>query len=95
MTKQTTITTETTSLLILRAGNSRRIWCPMCRAEVEMLELSSLEISGLGKLRDVHRSEAPDGGALICLKALLDRVQTTKPGDGRPPPLPNKEKETI
>ena len=95
MTKQTTITTETTSLLILRAGNSRRIWCPTCGAEVEMLELSTPEISGLGKLRDVHRTEAQDGGALICLKSLLDRVQTTKPADGGSPPLPNTEKETI
>jgi hypothetical protein len=70
--KQTTITIETTSLLILRAGNSKIMWCPACGAEVEMLELSTREISALGKLsRDVHRSGAPDGGALICLNSLL------------------------
>jgi hypothetical protein len=94
--KQTTITIETTSLLILRAGNSKVMWCPACGAEVEMLELSTREISALGKLpRDVHRSDAPDGGALICLNSLLARVQTTKPANGGPPPLPNTEKEKI
>ena len=78
--KQTTITIETTSLLILRAGNSRTAWCPACGAEVEMLELSTPEISPLDQLpQDVHRSEAPDGAALICLNSLLARVQTTKP----------------
>ena len=78
--KQTTINIETTSLLILRAGNSRVAWCPACGAEVEMLELSTREISALDQLpRDVHRSEAADGAALICLKSLLACVQTTKP----------------
>ena len=94
--KQTTITIETTSLLILRAGNSKVMWCPACGAEVEMLELSTREISALGKLpRDVHRSDAPDGGALICLKSLLALVQTTKPTNGGPLRLPNTEKERI
>jgi len=94
--KQTTITIETTSLLILRAGNSKIMWCPACGAEMEMLELSTGEISALGKLpREVHRSDAPGGGALICLNSLLARVQTTKPANGGPPPLPNTEKEKI
>jgi hypothetical protein len=94
--KQTTITIETTSLLILRAGNSKVMCCSACGAEVEMLELSTREISALGKLpRDVHRSDAPDGGALICLKSLLARVQTTKPTNGGPLRLPNTEKERI
>jgi hypothetical protein len=78
--KQTTITIETTSLLILRAGNSRTAWCPACGAEVEMMELSTREISALDQFpRDVHRSKAADGAALICLNSLLARVQTTKP----------------
>jgi len=94
--KQTTITIETTSLLILRAGHSRVMWCPTCGAEVEMLELSTREISALGQLpRDVHRSDAPDGAALICLKSLLARMQTTNPTNGGPLRLPNTEKERI
>ena len=94
--KQTTITIETTSLLILQAGNSRLMWCPACGAEVEMLEISRRDISALAKLpREVHRSDAPTGGALICLNSLLAGVQTTKPANGGPPPLPNTEKEKI
>jgi hypothetical protein len=63
---------------------------------VETLELSTPEISALGKLpRDVHRSDAPDGRALICLKSLLARMQTTKPTNGGPLRLPNTEKERI
>lgn len=93
--KQTKITIETTSLLILRARNSRRLWCPKCGADVEMLELSTQEISALGQLpRDVHRSDAPDGAALICLKSLLAGVQT-EATDGSPLQLPNTEKERI
>jgi hypothetical protein len=78
--KQTTISIETTSLLILRARNSRAAWCQACGAEVEMLEISTREISALDQLpQDVHRSEAAGGAALICLNSLLARVQTTKP----------------
>ena len=78
--KQTTISIETTSLLILRAGNSRAAWCPVCRAEVEMIEFPTREMPALDQLpRDVHRSAAADGAALICLNSLLACVQTTKP----------------
>jgi hypothetical protein len=61
-----------------------------------MLELSTREMPALDQLpRDVHRSAAPDGAALICLNSLLARVQTTKPANGGPPRLPNTEKERI
>jgi hypothetical protein len=94
--KQTTITIETTSLLILRTGNSRTAWCPACGAEVQMLELSTREISTLDQLpRDVHRSDAPDGAALICLNSLLARVQTANASNGGPQRLPRTEKEGI
>ena len=39
MAKQTTITIETDSLLILRGRSSTRAWCPLCAAEVEMIAL--------------------------------------------------------
>ena len=35
MAKQTKITIETDSLLILRGRSSVRAWCPRCAAEVE------------------------------------------------------------
>ena len=94
--KQTTITIETTSLLILRTGNSRTAWCPKCGAEVQMLEFSTGEISTLDQLpRDVHRSNAPDGAALICLNSLLARVQTENASNGGLQRLPKTEKEGI
>jgi hypothetical protein len=87
MAKQTKITIETDSLLILRSRNSRRAWCPLCAAEGEMIALesvgvvSNLERPALeewlnsGKL---HRSQATDGSVLVCLNSLLARVQNTK-----------------
>ena len=94
--KQTTITIETTSLLILRAGNSRTAWCPACGAAVEMLDLSLQEMSTLNLLPlGVHRSETSDGATLVCMNSLLACVQTTTPDDRGSPRLPNTEKEKI
>ena len=95
--KQTTISIETTSLLILRAGNSRTAWCPACGAEVEMLEISTRGISALGQLpREVHRSEAAGGAALICLNSLLLACRRpNQPANCGSPRLPNTEKEKI
>jgi hypothetical protein len=87
MVKQTKITIETDSLLILQGGNSRRAWCPLCGAESEMLALenagviSNLEKPALEEWLnsgELHRSATADGSALICLNSLLARVQNTK-----------------
>jgi len=84
MTKQTTITIETESLLILRGRNSTRAWCPRCAAEGEMIALENTDvISNLAKAaleewlnsEELHRVQATDGSALICLNSLLARVQ--------------------
>ena len=86
MAKQTKITIETDSLLILRGGNSPRAWCPRCGAEVEMIALENTRVaSNLDRMRveewlnseELHRSEAADGSALVCLNSLLARVQNT------------------
>jgi hypothetical protein len=80
MAKQTKITIETDSLLILRRGSSTRAWCPQCAAEGEMIPLEKTGmISGLQKplpeewlsSEDLHRSETADGSLLICLNSLL------------------------
>lgn len=87
MAKQTRITIETDSLLILRGRNSRRTWCPQCEAEREMIALENLGvISNLDRPAleewlnsgEMHRVETADGSALICLNSLLARVQNTK-----------------
>ena len=87
MAKQTKITIETDSLLILRRGNSTRAWCPRCAAEGEMIALVKTGmISGLQEplleewlnSEDLHRSETADGSLLICLNSLLARVRNRK-----------------
>ena len=89
MAKQTTITIETDSLLILRSQSSRRAWCSICAAEGDMIELENARvISNLDRPAleewlnsgDLHRLRAADGSALICLNSLLARVQKTKTG---------------
>jgi hypothetical protein len=85
--KQTKITIETDSLLILRGKGSHRAWCSTCAADVESIALertgviSNLEQSALEKWLnsdDLHRLETTDGSARICLSSLIARVQKTK-----------------
>ena len=87
MAKQTKITIETDSLLILRSRSSRRAWCPLCSAEGEMIALESVGlVSNLERpaleewlnAGELHRSQSGDGSVLICLNSLLARVQKTK-----------------
>lgn len=87
MPKQTKITIETDSLLILRGRNSLRAWCPRCAADAEMIELENTGVvSNLDRAAverwlnsgDLHRTQAPDGSELICLNSLLARLQKMK-----------------
>jgi hypothetical protein len=87
MTKQTRITIETDSVLLLRGPGSTRALCPHCGAESEMLALENLQvISNLDRptveewinSSELHRLQAEDGSALICLNSLLARLQNTK-----------------
>jgi hypothetical protein len=101
MTKQTTITIETNSLLVLRSRNSRRAWCPVCGVESEVIVVEPGRVSDrqapafdqLLNSGDVHRVEAPDGSVLICLSSLLNRVQDNKAARCGNPRLPNSEKK--
>ena len=84
MAKQTNITIETASLLILRGRAARRAWCPECAAEGEMIAIeetgviSNLDRPALEEWlnsRKLHRLEAADDSTLICLNSLLAHVQ--------------------
>ena len=84
MAKQTRITIETDSLLILRGRSSLRAWCPRCAAEADVIALEDVGvISNLQRpaleewlnSEELHRSRATDGSTLICLNSLLARVQ--------------------
>ena len=87
MAKQTKVTLETDSLLILRGRNSSRAFCPICGAQVEMVALESVGvITNLDQpaLEDwlnsgaLHRSRSTDGCEQVCLNSLLARVLNTK-----------------
>jgi hypothetical protein len=87
MAKRTTVTIETTSLLIFRARTVRRAWCPECGAEAEMLASATTAASPdpsqdavekwLNSM-DLHKGQVGDGAALICLNSLLAHVQNRK-----------------
>jgi hypothetical protein len=104
MAKQTTITIETKSLLVLYSRSSIASYCPMCGASVEMIALqdtgvlSSLHRAALEQWLssgEVHRAEAADGSSLICLNSLLGRVTNTNPADRGLARLPGTKKEST
>ncbi len=87
MAKQTKITIESDSLLILRGRSSRRAWCPLCGADAEMIAFENIGvISNLDRTaseewlnsEELHRSQGADGSAQVCLNSLLARAQNTK-----------------
>ena len=83
MTKQTKITIQTDSLLLLRGRNSARIHCPLCGAESEMVDLENLQVvSNMEPCSleawinsgELHRLRADDGSFRICLNSLLESI---------------------
>ena len=87
MAKQTRITIETDSLLVLKGRNSLRAWCPQCHAESELIALEGVgvisnldatEVDAWMESEELHRFQSADGTAQICLNSLLKRVQRTK-----------------
>lgn len=87
MAKQTKITLETDSLVILRGRSSPRAWCPRCGAEVEMIAMqetavmTNLNPTALEewlKSDELHRSQTRDGSTLLCLNSVLAWVQKTE-----------------
>jgi hypothetical protein len=86
MTKQTKITIQTDSLLLLRGRNATRAHCPLCNAESEMIEIGNLQVvSNLDRHSleawissgELHRLRGDDGSPLICLNSLLARIRNT------------------
>src|SRR5215472_3871398 len=87
MARQTKITIETESVLVLRGRSSVRAWCPQCASEGEMIpiegvgvisNLSPVEVEAWLESESIHRSQTADGGLVICLNSLLKRIQKTK-----------------
>ena len=87
MSKETKITIETDSLLILRGRSSLRAWCPDCASEVEMIPLDGIgvisnlaprEVEAWIQSEDLHHTKAADGAPLICMNSMLKRVRKAK-----------------
>ena len=87
MAKQTRITIETDSLLVLKGRTPLRAWCPQCHSEGEMVPIEGIAvISNLApsaveawiESEELHHSRSADGAPLICLNSLLKRVQIPK-----------------
>ena len=100
MARQTTITIETTSLLVLRS-RSKRAWCRECGAESEMFALEKGDSATRNATPfekwfnsgEVHHAELPDGSSLICLNSFLALVQTINSANIGIPRLLSAEKE--
>ena len=84
MVRETKITIETDSLLIVRGRSARRAWCSVCSAEVESLAvgdagaISNLDLAVLEKwlhCGNLHRLETTGESGQICLNSLVARVQ--------------------
>jgi len=87
MAKQTKITIETDSLVVMRGTVSPRGWCPECAADSELIpfdgigvisNLTPSEVQAWLECEAIHYSQAADGTRLICLNSLLKRVQKSK-----------------
>jgi hypothetical protein len=87
MSKETKITIETDSLLIVRGRSLQQAWCPRCGSDVEMIpldnagvisNLSRREVEAWIESEDLHHSKATDGASLICLNSMLKRVTKAK-----------------
>ncbi len=85
--KETRITIETESLLIVHGRSAQRAWCPACAAEVEAIAMeqtgviSNLDPAALEdwlNSEELHRLETPEGSTQICLNSLVARVQKTQ-----------------
>ena len=81
MGKRTTITIETSSLLILSSRSTVRSWCPKCAAEEQMIAIENTAECALEQWLssgELHWSQADSGSRLICLTSLLACVQNAK-----------------
>ncbi|MDQ3817597.1 MAG: hypothetical protein M3362_07900 [Acidobacteriota bacterium] len=78
--KRTSITVETTRVLIVTTGKARLNWCRECAEEVQMLTLdeaatvartSAVEIFRRIEGREIHSVRTPGNPLLICTESLL------------------------
>ena len=75
-----TVTIETTTLVVVHSASTQLAWCPQCGTNVETVALGDiggvpfteqLAVDRWLAACQVHRVEAPDGTARLCLASLL------------------------
>jgi hypothetical protein len=90
MAKTTTVTIESTSLMVVRARGSMRTWCPLCGSEAEMVSVQNLGVvSNLDgpaieqwlNSGQLHHAQAADGSPAICLNSLLQHLGGGNPAE--------------
>ena len=87
MAKETRITIETESVVILHGRKLLSAWCARCGDDVEMIPIDGLgvisnlmppEVEVWMQSEDLHYTITADGAPLICLNSMLKRVQKLK-----------------
>lgn len=78
--KTARITVETDTVMIVRRATACRGWCPVCRAEADVVTLGQDSAADLGatvqteewvRTGKLHVWRQPDGPTQICLVSLL------------------------
>lgn len=87
MAKQTTISIETTSRVVVQTSRSIRAWCSGCGAESEFITVvpvpavfgyaAAAWMDWIGSAR-LHRETSRNGATLICLRSLLEFVDANQ-----------------
>lgn len=87
MAKQTTISIETTSRVVVQTSRSIRTWCPGCAAESEFIPVvpvpaafgvaAAIWTQCIGSA-GLHRATSRSGAALICLRSLLGLAEANQ-----------------
>jgi hypothetical protein len=86
MARQTRITVETNSMLVLRGRSLMRAWCADCGSEQEMIALERAQDNAgahnVSADEWLNRSSLHfldrNGGRLVCLRSLLASVNIPK-----------------
>ena len=84
-TRRKKVTVETERLLVISHYSGAQGWCEGCSATVKMMGpeeaaafagLSQRAIFRLIESSQLHFTETPDGGLLICVNSLLEKPKT-------------------
>jgi hypothetical protein len=82
-TRRKRVTVETERLLVISHHNGVHGWCEGCSSQVKMVGpeeaaavtgLSQRTIFRLIESQQLHFIETPDGGLLICVNSLLEKI---------------------